>query len=114
MLDPPVEDQCLAPLRGGPRLVDRGDHGLREWHRAGVGSWQVRVRQRQELFLQPGRASASASDLHEIPAIGLCTMLCGGDDRSDVAVFGGARQSSSGFATAPPSHDTFSRVFRLT
>jgi hypothetical protein len=27
-------------------------------------------------------------DLHDIPVIGFCTMLCGGEDCSDMAVFG--------------------------
>ena len=57
-------------------------------------------------------------DLHEILIIAFCAMLCGAEDCSDMALFGRAkREPSCGnsciCATAFPSHDTFSRVFRL-
>ena len=56
-------------------------------------------------------------NLHELLMIALCTMLCGGEDCSDMALFGQAKEPflpqflvlSHGIA----SHDTFSRVFRL-
>jgi hypothetical protein len=49
--------------------------------------------------------------------IALCTMLCGGEDCSDMALFGEAKEPFlRQFLTLKhgiPSHDTFSRVFRL-
>jgi hypothetical protein len=56
-------------------------------------------------------------DLHDIPVIGFCTMLCGGEDCSDMAVFGRAKaaflRQFLRLRHGVPSHDTFSRVFRL-
>ena len=56
-------------------------------------------------------------DLHDIPVIGFCTMLCGGEDCSDMAVFGRAKaaflRQLLRLRHGVPSHDTFSRVFRL-
>ncbi len=56
-------------------------------------------------------------NLHELLIIALCTVLCGGEDCSDMALFG---QSKEPFLRqflrlkhGIPSHDTFSRVFRL-
>jgi predicted transposase YbfD/YdcC len=55
-------------------------------------------------------------DLHEVLIIALCTMLCGGEDCSDMAEFGRAKEPFlRGFLRLRhgiPSHDTFSRVFR--
>jgi len=49
--------------------------------------------------------------------IALCTMLCGGEDCSDKPLFGRAKEPFlRQFLTLKhgiPSHDTFSRVFRL-
>ena len=56
-------------------------------------------------------------DLHEIVSIGLCTILCGGEDCSDMALFGRAKEpflrQFLRLEHGIPSHDTFSRVFRL-
>jgi len=56
-------------------------------------------------------------DLHEILVIAFCTMLCGGEDCSDMAVFGSAKEAFLReflrLRHGIPSHDTFSRVFRL-
>jgi hypothetical protein len=56
-------------------------------------------------------------DLHEILMIALCTLLCGDEDCSDMALFGAAKQPFlRRFMTLKhgiPSHDIFSRVFRL-
>lgn len=56
-------------------------------------------------------------DLHDILIIALCTILCGGEDCSDMALFGRAKEPFlRQFLTLKhgiPSHDTFSRVFRL-
>ena len=56
-------------------------------------------------------------DLHEILLIALCTMLCGGEDCSDMVEFGHAKRpflrQFLRLKHGIPSHDTFSRVFRL-
>ncbi len=53
----------------------------------------------------------------EILLIALCTLLSGGASCADMALFGRAKQAFlAEFLTLPhgvPSHDTFSRVFRL-
>jgi predicted transposase YbfD/YdcC len=55
-------------------------------------------------------------DLHEVLMIALCTMLCGGEDCSDMALFGEAKErflrQFLRLRHGIPSHDTFSRVFR--
>lgn len=55
-------------------------------------------------------------DLHEVLLIGLCTMLCGGEDCSDMAEFGHAKvdflKQFLRLRHGIPSHDTFSRLFR--
>lgn len=55
-------------------------------------------------------------DLHEVLLIGLCTMLCGGEDCSDMAEFGQAKadflKQFLRLRHGIPSHDTFSRLFR--
>ena len=55
-------------------------------------------------------------NLHEVLLIGLCTMLCGGEDCSDMEAFGRAKRPFLGqflrLKHGIPSHDTFSRVFR--
>jgi predicted transposase YbfD/YdcC len=63
------------------------------------------------------RQDNARHNLHEILLIALCTMLCGGEDCSDMALFGAAKERFlRQFLTLKhgiPSHDTFSRVFRL-
>lgn len=56
-------------------------------------------------------------DFHELLLIAFGAILCGGEDCSDMALFGRAKE---GFLRqflvlrhGIPSHDTFSRVFRL-
>lgn len=55
-------------------------------------------------------------NLHEVLVIALCTLLCGGEDCSDMEAFGRAKRPFlSQFLRLKhgiPSHDTFSRVFR--
>ena len=65
----------------------------------------------------PRTGNAGRHDLLEILMIALCTILCGGQTAVDMHVFGRAKE---GFLRkflklehGPPSHDTFSRVFRL-
>lgn len=63
------------------------------------------------------RQENARHDLHEILMIALCTMLCGGEDCSDMQAFGEAKDPSLRqflrLRHGIPSHDTFSRVFRL-
>jgi predicted transposase YbfD/YdcC len=63
------------------------------------------------------REENARHNLHELLMIALCAVLCGGEDCSDMALFG---QSKEAFLRqflrlkhGIPSHDTFSRVFRL-
>ena len=65
----------------------------------------------------PRTGNAKRHELHEILVIGSCTLLCGGETCADMALFGRSKQ---GFLQeflrlehGVPSHDTFSRVFRL-
>lgn len=55
--------------------------------------------------------------LHEILLIALCTVLSGGETCADMALFGRLKQSFPkeflALEHGIPSHDTFSRVFRL-
>jgi predicted transposase YbfD/YdcC len=68
------------------------------------------------LELADPRQDNIRHDLYEVLIIALCTMLCGGEDCSDMAVFGRAKEPFlRGFLRLRhgiPSHDTFSRVFR--
>jgi len=67
--------------------------------------------------LEDPRDDNARHDLHEILMIALCAMLCGAEDCSDMAAFGRAKERFlRQFLTLRhgiPSHDTFSRVFRL-
>lgn len=63
------------------------------------------------------RQENARHNLHELLLIALCTTLCGGEDCSDMAVFGEAKapflRQFLRLRHGIPSHDTFSRVFRL-
>jgi predicted transposase YbfD/YdcC len=67
--------------------------------------------------LEDPRETNARHDLLEILVIGFCTMLCGGEDCSDMAIFGRAKavflRQFLQLRHGIPSHDTFSRVFRL-
>ena len=67
--------------------------------------------------LDDPRDSNARHDLHEMLVIALCTMLCGGEDCSDMALFGQAKEpflrQFLRLRHGIPSHDTFSRLFRL-
>ncbi len=62
------------------------------------------------------RRSNARHDLHEMLVIALGAMLCGGEDCTDMALFGEAKEDFlRQFLTLRhgiPSHDTFSRLFR--
>src|SRR5208283_2987612 len=65
----------------------------------------------------PRTGNAGLHDLVEIMVIALCTVLCGGQYASDMELF--AREKEAflrqflKLEKGLPSHDTFSRVFRL-
>jgi predicted transposase YbfD/YdcC len=65
----------------------------------------------------PRTGNAKRHLLLEILLIALCTLVSGGESCADMALFGRAKQAFlEQFLTLPhgiPSHDTFSRVFRL-
>lgn len=67
--------------------------------------------------MQNARELNTRHDLLEILLIGFCTMLCSGEGCSDMAVFGRAKttflRQFLPLRHGIPSHDTFSRVFRL-
>ena len=65
----------------------------------------------------PRRLSGQHHSLHDILVIAVCTLLCGGETCTDMALFGRAKreflESFLKLGNGIPSHDTFSRVFRL-
>jgi predicted transposase YbfD/YdcC len=65
----------------------------------------------------PRTGNAALHDLHDLLMIGLCTMLSGGGNATDMAEFARAKEPLlRGFLplrNGIPSHDTFSRLFRL-
>lgn len=62
------------------------------------------------------RRDNARHDLHELLVIALCAMLCGGEDCTDMALFGQAKEDFLRrflrLRHGIPSHDTFSRLFR--
>ena len=65
----------------------------------------------------PRTGNAGLHDFHELLMIALCAVLCGGQGAVDMALFAKAKEPFlRGFlrlANGVPSHDTFSRLFRL-
>jgi hypothetical protein len=65
----------------------------------------------------PRTGNAALHDLHDLLMIGLCTVLSGGENATDMAEFAKAKEPLlRGFLSLRngiPSHDTFSRLFRL-
>jgi hypothetical protein len=65
----------------------------------------------------PRTGNATLHDLHDLLMIALCSVICGGENAMDMAAFAKAKELSlRGFLRLPhgvPSHDTFSRLFRL-
>jgi predicted transposase YbfD/YdcC len=65
----------------------------------------------------PGNGNAALHDFHTLLMIALCAVLCGAQGAVDMALF--AREKEAFFRefldmkNGPPSHDTFSRLFRL-
>jgi predicted transposase YbfD/YdcC len=70
-----------------------------------------------EELQDPRTGNAGRHDLLEMLLIALCTVLCGGEDCTDMAEFARTKlEFLRGFLKlehGPPSHDTFSRLFRL-
>lgn len=68
-------------------------------------------------LVDPRTGNAARHDLLDILLIALCTVLSGGQTAVDMAEFAEAKEEFlRGFLrleNGPPSHDTFSRVFRL-
>jgi predicted transposase YbfD/YdcC len=67
--------------------------------------------------LEDPRDDNARHDLLELLVIALCATLCGAEDCSDMALFGRAKEAFFrdflSLRHGIPSHDTFSRVFRL-
>ncbi len=65
----------------------------------------------------PRTGNAGRHDLLEILMIALCTVLSGGQTAVDMAIFGREKEpflrDFLKLEHGPPSHDTFSRIFRL-
>jgi predicted transposase YbfD/YdcC len=63
------------------------------------------------------RADNARHDFLEVVFIALAAMLCGAEDCTDMAIFGRSKlellKQVLKLPHGPPSHDTFSRVFRL-
>jgi predicted transposase YbfD/YdcC len=70
-----------------------------------------------EELADPRTGNAALHDFHELLMIALCTVLCGGQNAVDMARFVRAKEEFlRGFLRLEhglPSHDTFSRLFRL-
>lgn len=65
----------------------------------------------------PRTGNAKRHELHELLVIALCSVLCGGETCADMALFGQAKEpflrQFLRLERGIPSHDTFSRLFRL-
>lgn len=65
----------------------------------------------------PRSGNAALHDFHEILVIALCSVLCGGQGAVDMALFAEAKEpllrEFLKLENGLPSHDTFSRLFRL-
>src|SRR6266542_4945133 len=67
--------------------------------------------------IEDPRARNARHDLLEVMFVALAATLCGAEDCTDMAVFARAKldflRQVVKLEHGPPSHDTFSRVFRL-
>lgn len=65
----------------------------------------------------PRTGNAALHDFHEILAIALCAVLCGGQGSVDMGLFAKSKEpflrSFLKLKNGAPSHDTFSRLFRI-
>src|SRR3954470_11102187 len=64
----------------------------------------------------PRSGNAALHNFHTLLIIALCTVLCGGQGAVDMALFAEAKEpflrEVLALENGPPSHDTFSRLFR--
>ena len=64
----------------------------------------------------PRTGNAALHDFHTLLIIALCTVLCGGQGCVDMALFAKTKEpflrEFLDLKNGPPSHDTFSRLFR--
>ena len=64
----------------------------------------------------PRTGNAALHDFHALLIIALCTVLCGGQGCVDMALFAKVKEpflrEFLDLKNGPPSHDTFSRLFR--
>ena len=69
-----------------------------------------------EDLKDPRSGNAALHDFHTLLIIALCTVLCGGQGAVDMALFAEAKEpflrEFLDMKNGPPSHDTFSRLFR--
>ena len=69
-----------------------------------------------EGLVDPRSGNAALHDFHALLIIALCTVLCGGQGAVDMALFAEAKEpflrEFLDLKNGPPSHDTFSRLFR--
>ena len=65
----------------------------------------------------PRTGNAALHDFHEILIIAMCAVLCGGQGSVDMGLFAKSKEpllrSFLKLAHGVPSHDTFSRLFRM-
>jgi hypothetical protein len=65
----------------------------------------------------PRTGNAALHELHDLLMIALCAVLCGGQNATDMAEFAKAKEpflrEFLNLKNGLPSHDTFSRLFRL-
>ena len=70
-----------------------------------------------EPLEDPRRGNAGRHSLHDILVTALCTILCGGETCTGMALFGQSKreflESFLPLRIGIPGHDAFSRVFRL-
>ena len=65
----------------------------------------------------PRTGNAALHDFHELLIIAMCAVLCGGQGSVDMGIFARSKEvflrRFLRLENGPPSHDTFSRLFRL-
>src|SRR5271166_4278998 len=82
-----------------------------------TGSRMIRGAGEGHSLDDPRSGNAALHDFHEILAIAMCAVLCGGQGSVDMGLFAKAKEPFlRGFLkleNGVPSHDTFSRLFRM-
>jgi len=124
--------------RSRVKITPKDDQGNRIWKWCGpflalpvaasFGRWlrEASFMSRDEVLEQfsecweglddPRNGNAALHDFHELLLIALCAVLAGGQGAVDMALFAKAKEaflrSFLKLENGPPSHDTFSRLFR--